>query len=100
MESKQQEKKNPWRFLFLVLAVYGALKILGGLGVNILHWGIRFKSILQETTAASIGIIGGADGPTAIFVTAPAWASYVLPAVSLVVGIFGYIRLRTKKKES
>lgn len=97
MESKKQmERKSPWRFLFLGIALYGALKIFGGLGVNILYWGIRIKSIFQETTAASIGIIGGADGPTAIFVTTPAWVSYVVPAICFVVGIVGYVRLAKK----
>ena len=51
-----------------------------------------------ETEAASIGVIGGADGPTAIFVTTsgPDWDLVIVGAV-LIVSVIGYLYLRRKK---
>ena len=96
-ENKEQTKKNPWRFAFLACALYGAVKLLGGLWVNIVYWfSVLFMEIRSEfvpNEAYSVGIIGGADGPTAIFVTAPVWVSYLIPTAALIVGIWGYLRL-------
>ena len=94
-------RKSPWRFLFAACAVYGAVKLLGGLWVNLIYLGVRlWDRFSTDTMAVSIGIIGGADGPTAIFVTAPPWVQYAVPAVMLLVGIWGFVRLsRCKPKE-
>ena len=96
-ENKEQTKKNPWRFAFLACAVYGAVKLLGGLWVNIVYWlSVFFMEIRSEfvpNEAYSIGIIGGADGPTAIFVTAPVWVSCLIPTAAMIVGIWGYLHL-------
>ena len=91
-------RKSPWRFVFLACAAYGAAKLLSGLWVNLVYWfcvlfmDIRSQFVPNE--AYSIGVIGGADGPTAIFVTTPVWMHYLLPAAALAVGIWGYLRLR------
>ena len=90
--------KSPWRFAFLALAVYGGAKLLSGLWANILYWILRLKTILVPGEAASVGVIGGADGPTAIFVTAPLLVYYLIPLVLTVVGIWGFLRLRKCKK--
>lgn len=87
-------RKSPWRFLFAAAAIYGAAKLLPGLWVNIFYWILRVQAMLTPNEAASVGIIGGADGPTAIFLTAPVWVSYLIPLVMLGVGIWGYLRLR------
>ena len=93
-------RKSPWRYVFAVCAAYGGAKLLGRLLPNLISLGVRvWDHFSADTMAVSIGIIGGADGPTAIFVTAPPWAHYLLPAVLLTVGIWGYIRLsRCRKK--
>lgn len=52
------------------------------------------------TKAVSIGIIGGADGPTAIFVTGPApvlWLKILLAAAIAAIGIL-FLVCRNKKK--
>ena len=49
--------------------------------------------------ALSIGIIGGADGPTAIFVTSSGWGIPAAALGLLAVGITVVYRLRKKKKE-
>lgn len=84
-------RKSPWRFLFGALAVYGAIK----LGAQILFWMITMETYRESM---SIGVIGGADGPTAIFITSPEWTSYLLPAALMVAGIWGFLRLRKCKK--
>jgi len=91
-------RKSPWRFLFAACAVYGAVKLLGGLWVNVVYWFCRWymdiRSIFQPEEAYSIGIIGGADGPTAIFLTSPPWMHYILPVLMLTIGLWGFLRLR------
>ena len=87
-------KKSPWRFLFGAAAAYSGAKLLGLIWV----WFNRNQVMFTPGEAASIGIIGGADGPTAIFVTTPLWVSYILPAVLMIVGIWGFLRLRKCKK--
>jgi len=86
-------RKSPWRFLFAAAALYGAAELLG----SFIAW-IAFlviaDPVLQAGEAHSVGIIGGADGPTAIFVTTPEWTGYVIPVLALIVGIWGFLRLR------
>lgn len=93
--------KVPGGIFFAACAVYGSVKLLGGLWVNLIYLGVRlWDRFSTDTMAVSIGIIGGADGPTAIFVTAPPWVQYAVPAVMLLVGIWGFVRLsRCKPKE-
>ena len=93
-------RKSPWRYLFAVCAAYGAAKILGALWVNLIYLGVRvWDHFSPQMMAVSVGVIGGADGPTAIFVTTPPWVHYLLPLVMLALGIFGFVRLsRCKRK--
>lgn len=87
-------RKSPWRFLFGAVAAYGAAELLGSLVALIL-----FSSAISDMEAASVGIIGGADGPTAVFVTTPGWTGYVVPVVLMTAGIWGFFRLRKCKQK-
>ena len=89
-------RKSPWRYLFAALAAYGGAKVIQGLWL--LYWVLQPYISVSRSEAASIGIIGGADGPTAIFVTAPLWAHYLVPLALMIVGIWGFLRLRKCKK--
>lgn len=90
-------RKSPWRFLFLAAAV------LSGLWLAV--YGIllaAFKASLKtDLGAASIGIIGGADGPTAIFLTTKVGIDWdiVIMLLILVVGLLGFLRLRKCKRK-
>jgi uncharacterized membrane protein len=98
-------RKSPWRYFFGVIAVisvgwlvlYGILQRFGML-LNTLHWSF------SPSEAASIGIIGGSDGPTAIFVTGktaygfPDW-DVILVGLILVVSVLAYLRLRKCKQK-
>lgn len=90
-------RKNPWRFAFLALAVWGFVKIFPGIWANLLMLVLQIQ--MYFTPNASVGIIGGADGPTAIFLTRnPAWVFYILPLLAIVVGITGFVKLRNKQE--
>ncbi len=84
-------RKSPWRFLFAAMAAYGAGDLLLRLWGQITYW-IMQAEFRRESL--SIGVIGGADGPTAIFVTTPAWTTFLIPLLLLIVGVWGFLRLR------
>lgn len=99
-------RKSPWRFVFLLLAflsggwliLYRLMMLLGML-LNTLT--VTFS----PNESASIGIIGGADGPTSIFVTGVTvqqtgfdW-DIAIVVFLLVVGILGFLRLRRCKQK-
>lgn len=90
-------RKSPWRFLFAALAIYGGIRLVDQMWTQIVLWWVT--GYVQSKKAASIGIIGGADGPTAIFVTSPTWTYWIVPALLLAVGIFGFLRLRKCKQK-
>ena len=85
-----EKKKGPWRFAFWLLSVYAAWRLLwSAAGWLIAHviGGISF----EVTKAATIGVIGGADGPTAVFVTASPGSGWelLLWGFLLAAGILG-----------
>ena len=90
--------KSPWRWPCLAAAVIsGAVLLYGGLTQLLAR--LLTLSFDLSNQAASIGVIGGADGPTAIFVTSsysPAsfWLRTGLPALILVMALVGYFQLR------
>ena len=96
-------RKSPWRFVFAACAAYGAAELLGKLFDLSLLWLYRmgFLDALLPSNMASVGIIGGADGPTAIFVTSalPAWYHFLPPVLLIALGIWGFLRLRKCKQK-
>lgn len=94
-------RKSPWRFLFMACAAYGGAKLLNGLWtrVMLLYWIHRAEAMMSPSEQYSVGVIGGADGPTAIFVTTPDWMHWLIPLLLLVVGIWGFLRLRKCKQK-
>jgi len=90
--------KSKWRFLALAAA---ALPI-GWLLLQVLVPVVAL-SIALPSDAASVGIIGGADGPTAIIVTtSPISGGYLLKIALAVLaaaaGIFGFVKLSRIKR--
>lgn len=89
-------RKSPWRWGALALAIFSGL-CLAYRGLP----GLLLVLFNKANNAASIGIIGGADGPTAIFVTTktgffPAAGIYIL---LLTMGIVGFLALRKLKRK-
>ncbi len=73
-------RKSPWRFAFAAVAIAAGCKLLWPVVVSIFVW--LYTGYLTLTTdgfASSIAIIGGADGPTAVFPTAKAPGGSPLP---------------------
>lgn len=98
--TEKDSRRKCGEIVFVVLTLYGAAKLLGGLWVNLIYLGVQiWDRFSPQMMAVSIGVIGGADGPTAIFVTVPPWVQYLLPAVCLGVGILGLWKLRRYKKQ-
>ena len=89
---KQNNRKSPWRVVCLAgAAVSGLWLILPRIAL----WLMGESAVFSFGEASSIGIIGGADGPTAIFVTrsGPDWDT-VAAAAMLILSILLYLRLR------
>lgn len=83
--------KSPWRWVCLIVIVGCVLSLLYGGLVGIL------TQLFNASVNNSIGIIGGADGPTAIFVTASPdylWYQTGMTLVVLAMAVLGYFRLR------
>lgn len=96
---KKNGDKRIWRFVFTAMVLLAALQLLGFVACWLI--GSVLGGISFSVPAASVGIIGGADGPTAIFVTGmakPDW-QLILWIVLLVVGITGLCKLRGNGKE-
>jgi len=94
-------RKSPWRYLFAACAVYGGVKILGALWGYLMFLLFRAQLSLTQSEAASIGVIGGADGPTAVFITTPGWVSWILPVALFIMGAWGFrclSRLKPRKE--
>ena len=83
-------RKSPWRFLFLILAG------LSGAWLMWYSWVMSLFRGISLTEHSSLGIIGGADGPTAIFLTTQTtgvdW-DIVLMLLLLLAGLLGYVLL-------
>ena len=93
-------RKSPWRFLFLGIAAIGGVRLLYDGFVSLIGYFILRRELVQSGGAATIGVIGGADGPTAIFVTTPAWTRPAWMAALLIIGVVGYLLLRRCKAKS
>lgn len=94
-------RKSPWRWVFLALAVVaGGKLLLGWLPVGIMYLVMRIQTTMTVAESASVGIIGGADGPTAIFLTAPVWTNVLLWMLLMIAGVVGYLALRRCKRKA
>ena len=89
--------KSPWRWACLALVVVSGLAFLYKGLVNLLVAAITFAE------NQSVGIIGGADGPTAIFVTqSPDSGVYsmLMSGLILVMSIVGFYYLGHMRKKT
>ena len=88
------QKNTPLRFVCLAAAILSALVLCGKL---LLHF---FVDDFINGMTRSIGIIGGADGPTSVFITTSvsgrATAELLLWLIILIVGIVGFYLLKRK----
>ena len=90
--SEYTYRKSPARYVFLIVSILGALWLIS----------LIFAAIWPGFSFAvpnSIGIIGGADGPTSIYVTSSSSMFEILMSIIVIcAGIFGFYRLSRCKK--
>lgn len=88
--------KKLLKILCLVIAAIGGLELLG----NLAAWGIAKYLAISAVRGdmASVGIIGGADGPTAVFVTTNGTSHWLIPFAMVALGIAGYLCLKKCNK--
>lgn len=91
-------RKSRWRWAALALAVLSGCMLIWITAVNWLM-NLLFSATLGE--AESLGIVGGADGPTAIFVTVKPGFDWdaVFFLVVMIVGLAGWWYLSHLKKK-
>lgn len=87
--------KNCLRFVFGVCAFLGAADLLMNTAISLAAYFVAHSGFSVSETA-SIGIIGGADGPTSILVVSPPWTAYIFPVLLIIVGLFGCYCLSKK----
>ena len=82
--------KSPWRWACLAIIIGCILSLIFGGTIGLLI------HLINASVSSSIGIIGGADGPTAIFVTTSAdyiWYQAGITVIILTMAILGFYRL-------
>ena len=82
---------NLRKALRAVCVAVGLCGIAGLLQPVLLRLGISCLGSQAPRNSISLGIIGGADGPTAIFIAGPGWTAYILPVLLTAVGILGFL---------
>ena len=86
--------KSPWRWVCLAVIIGCILSLIFGGTLGLL------MHLFNASLADSVGIIGGADGPTAIFITtSPDYREYVwyqagITVLILIMSVLGFWRLR------
>lgn len=89
--------KSPWRYFFAALTALGAIRLLPEVIGRLLRLFLQVQESVSGG-ASSVGIIGGADGPTAVFVTVSRSARDFLTIALLAVGIGGLILLAWRRR--
>ena len=89
-------RKSPWRWVCLAVAILSGLCLAyqGLPGLLLMLFNKSYNA------AASIGVIGGADGPTAIFVTTKPSATplFMIYGSFILLGLVGFLLLRKLKQ--
>lgn len=82
--------KSPWRWACFAIMIGCILSLLYGGFIGVL------VHALNASVADSVGIIGGADGPTAIFLTTSSdylWYQTGMTLIVLAMAVLGFCRL-------
>ena len=78
-------KRNPWCAIWLGICLAGVICLLGIVAFAVIS--------VAFVPSASVGIIGGADGPTAILVASRFGGGFLLPLALLLLfgGAIGFV---------
>ena len=91
----RENKRKSLRYAFAILGLVSAAALVG---VIWCYASFLFAVLTPDSTA--VGIIGGADGPTAIFVTEapiPNAATIFCPILGLIIAIIGIHKTKKHK---
>lgn len=91
-------RKSKWRWLALAVAVLAGGRLVWSVLVS---WLLTALFTVNMGESAGLGVIGGADGPTAIFLTTalrPIWHG-ILPVAVMIVGFAAWWHLGHLKKK-
>ena len=80
---------------FAITIVSGIASLIGFFAPQI----ISFVFLGRAVDASAVGIIGGADGPTSVFVVANSDRYYLQPIIFLL-SLFAWLFLRFKSKDA
>ena len=93
---KNEHRRKIWRAVFILLGVFVIFSIGYDVFVQII---IRQFMNISNADATSVAIIGGADGPTSIFVASRVGFSTVKFIIMLLLGIVSFVGIyKTRKK--
>ena len=87
-------RKSKWRWLCFFIGVLCLIIFLAGGITGLLTW-------FANLSAPSVGVIGGADGPTAVYVSASPGTdqrSLLAAGILLIMAILGFYKLSHLKK--
>lgn len=89
---KNESRRKLWRVFFILLGVIALIPLLLSLAV------FCYALFPMTPTHADIGIIGGSDGPTSIFVTSSSVhpAAVIAAIVAVIAAIIGIWKTRRK----
>lgn len=90
-------RKSPWRFLPLAVAVLCGLRFLENWVLDLASKVVTDVLNIGYGTSSSVGIIGSADGPTAVFITRSPALKLWMVVLIFVISLIGYFRLRKCK---
>ena len=82
-------RKSKWRWLCFFIGALSLLVILAGGITGLLSW-------FANMSVPSVGVIGGADGPTAVYISASPGTdqrSLLAAGILLLMGILGFYKL-------
>lgn len=91
------DQKHIWRLAFPAAVLYGLWKFSGPIKVGILCL-CQKVPFLMPGEASSVGIIGGADGPTAVFVTGMGRNSWLVPLLLAAAGLLVFSYFGSNRK--
>ena len=88
-------QKSRWRWICLPLGIISLAVLLERVAIGFLTRSAGFS-------AHTVGIIGGADGPTAVYITSASetgTGSQIAAGILLILSIFGFYKLSHIKNE-
>lgn len=93
------KRYSPCSALLLFVDVSCIIYGLVGIFIRVISWSVTFFGLgtVAVGKSSTIGVIGGADGPTAVFVTSSPWTGVIIPLLALVAGVVGIVFFLKKK---